>query len=235
MRSNIFLILLLSACFFAKAQDKQYPVLEKDSITSKSYTLIFLDEDSTFLKNGADVKARMIQAFFKVYPAEAKDFNKKTARKVTFIIDPGYQGVAATGGTEVHYNPGWMLRKPTDVDVVTHEVMHIVQEYGYSAGPVWLTEGIADYVRYKYGVDNVGSNWRLPEYNAKQNYTQSYRITARFFVWLEKLKPGTIKEIDSRLRAHTYNDGAWKDLTGKTIDELWGDYIANPALTLVYN
>ncbi len=48
--------------------------------------------------------------------------------------------------------------------------MHIVQNYGRSTRPGWLTEGIADYVRYKYGVDNVGSKWALPDYKAGQSY-----------------------------------------------------------------
>jgi hypothetical protein len=114
--------------------------------------------------------------------------------------------------------------------------MHIVQGYGYSAGPVWLTEGIADYVRYKYGVDNVGSKWSLPNYSEKQSYKNSYRITARFFAWLEQnVKPGLIANLDSQLRAHQYTEQSWVNLSGKTIDQLWDDYIKNPVVELKYS
>jgi len=124
-----------------------------------------------------------------------------------------------------------MMAHPKDIDVVTHEVMHIVQEYGYSAGPVWLTEGIADYARAKFGVDNAGANWTLPEYKASQSYTNSYRVTARFFIWIEKnVKPGFVKDVDAQLRKHTYTENTWKGETGKTLDELWADYSANPAI-----
>jgi hypothetical protein len=205
---------------------------EKDSVKKKSYTLVFINRDSTFALQGKAVKQRMEDAFFKVYPEEAKVFNKKTIKRVVFMIDPEYKGVAATSGNVVHFNPAWMLRTPTDIDVVTHEVMHIVQEYGYSAGPVWLTEGIADYARYKFGVDNAGAKWSMPEYKPTQHYTNSYRVTARFFVWMEqKVKPGVVVGLDSRLRAHTYTDDTWKELTGKTLDELWALYAANPSLT----
>ncbi|MDB5062839.1 MAG: secretory protein [Mucilaginibacter sp.] len=202
--------------------------ISRDSITKDSYTLIFVDLDSTFVKQGGAVKQRMEDAFFKVYPQEAKAFNKKTLRKVVFIIDPNYNGVAATADGTVRFNPQWMLKQPTDLDVVTHEVMHIVQDYGDNAGPGWLTEGIADYVRYVYGVDNVTAKWTLPALKATHHYDNAYRITARFLVWIEKdVKKGTVQKLDSQLRSHTYTDESWKKLTGKTVDELWAAYVAN--------
>jgi hypothetical protein len=205
--------------------------ISRDSITKKSYTLIFVNQDSTFATAGNDVKQRMEDTFFEVYPKLAKAFNKKTIKTVTFIIDPNYKGVAATSGSIIRYNPKWMMKTPADIDVVTHEVMHIVQEYGYSAGPVWLTEGIADYVRYKFGVDNDGAKWSLTPYKEGQSYKNSYRITARFFVWAEKNgNKNLVKKLDSELRKHTYTEATWKQLTGKTIDELWSTYITDPTI-----
>jgi len=201
-----------------------------DSISKNGYTLIFINRDSVFAKLGTAVKQRMEDTFFDVYPKEAAYFNNKTLRTVTFIIDPEYDGVAATDNGVVHYNPQWMLKQPTDIDVVTHEVMHIVQDYGNTNGPGWLTEGIADYARYKFGVDNAGAKWALPAFNASQHYDNSYRITARFLAWIEKnVKQGFVKHMDAQMRAHTYNPGDWKKLTGKTLDELWSAYAANPA------
>ncbi|MBS7564824.1 secretory protein [Mucilaginibacter sp. Bleaf8] len=228
----VFLFIMIQAGI-AKSQDDSWDTigkyLSRDSITKKGYTLIFINNDSTFAKSGDAIKQRMQETFFEVYPKLAKTYNKKTLKTVIFIIDPNYKGVAATSGSIIRYNPGWMLRTPTDIDVVTHEVMHIVQGYGYSAGPVWLTEGIADYVRYKFGVDNPGAKWSLPDYKASQSYTNSYRITARFFVWVEKnIHKNLVKELDSQLRAHTYTAESWKNLTGKTLDELWSAYTANP-------
>jgi len=60
--------------------------------------------------------------------------------------------------------------------------MHIVQDYGQSTGPGWLTEGIADYARYKFGVNNPAAKWALPAYKSTQKYTDAYRVTARFLV-----------------------------------------------------
>jgi hypothetical protein len=110
--------------------------------------------------------------------------------------------------------------------------MHVVQNYGRSGGPGWLTEGIADYARYKFGVNNEGAKWALPPYKAGQSYRNSYRITAAFFNWLEtKQYAGLVKKVDAQLRDHTYTSSTWKDLTGKTLDELWADYASAKSVT----
>ncbi|MFY0255222.1 basic secretory protein-like protein [Chitinophaga sp. 30R24] len=212
---------------------KEQTVISRDSITRDGYTLIFVNQDADFAQAGAAVKQRMIETFFQVYPELAKAYNPATLKKVVFDVDPAYDGVAATTNGVVRYNPKWMLRTPTDIDVVTHEVMHIVQDYRRSIGPGWLTEGIADYVRYQFGVDNPGARWSLPDYNADQHYTNSYRITARFLAWLEaNRKAGIVKTLDESLRAHTYTAAIWQQQTGKTLDELWAAYTADPVFTV---
>jgi hypothetical protein len=197
------------------------------TISKKKFTLVFINKDSSFSK---ETMQRMIDAFFDVYPKEVKRFNKEALKKVTFIIDPAYTGVAATSNGIVRYNPEWLKKHPEDIDVVTHEAMHIVQNYaGKGAG--WLTEGIADYVRYKYGVNNEKGNWSLPAFKETQNYTNSYRITARFLAWLEKnVNKKIVDKLDEASRKGTYTADSWKELTGKTVDELWKDYAANPVL-----
>ena len=83
--------------------------------------------------------------------------------KFTVVIDPSYNGVAATGGTRVVVSPAWikgqMVRLPWNeaVGSVIHEEVHVVQQYGYGSrrggtpNPVWLVEGVADYIRwFKY-------------------------------------------------------------------------------------
>lgn len=203
-------------------------VVSNDTTIKKGYTLIFINKSPTF---SPAVKQRMTDAFFKVYPKEAKTYNKHTLKKVIFLIDPKYTGVAATSGSIVRYNPNWFVSHPGDIDVVTHEVMHIVQGYGDGAGPGWLTEGIADYVRFKMGVDNEGAKWTMPAYTPKQNYTNAYRITARFLVWVEEnYDKKLVVQMDAALRNHTYTADLWKTLTGKTVDELWNEYALNPVI-----
>lgn len=221
MNKSILFILLIFAFIFAKAQ-------EPETFKEKGYTLIFKNNDSSF---DPFLQKRMIETFFKVYPVLANDFNTNTDKVVTFHIDTAYKGVAATGGGRIVYNPDWFRKHPGDIDVVTHEVMHVVQNYGRGGGPGWLTEGIADYVRYKYGVDNPGAKWALPAFKVEHSYKNAYRITARFLNWLEiNGNKGIVVKLDSAMRNHTYKETIWTDLTGKTIDELWTAYAANPGV-----
>lgn len=224
---------LLVLSFLVSVSYAQRPVdttgiLSKDSITREGFTLIFINKDTFF---DPATKQRMIDAFFVVYPKEVNRFNKSSLKRVTFIIDPAYNGVAATGNGVARYSPKWMKSHPEDIDVVTHEVMHIVQAYPRRAGPGWLTEGIADYVRHIYGVNNEKGRWSLPAYDTSHHYTKSYRVTARFLVWLEKKVNKTIvDDLDAAMRSATYTPEIWTRLTGKTIDELWTRYGADPAL-----
>lgn len=215
-------LLCLSFCTLSVFSQVQ----QKETIVREGYTLEYTNKSPTF---DTAVGRRLINAFFTVYPAEAKRFNRKTARKVSFVIDPEYDGVAATSGDVIVYNPEWFRKHPGDIDVVTHEAMHVVQAYPGNSGPGWLTEGIADYVRYTFGVDNEGANWKLPAYNEKQHYTQSYRITARFLLWLEKKKrKDIVDKLDAAMRSRSYKEEIWKKLTGKSVEELWKEYAAQP-------
>lgn len=215
----LLLFVFLAASTTASAQEPQV-------FKEKGYTLRFLSNDATL---NSDVKARMVKTFFEVYPRLAKEYNKNAMKDLTFLVDTAYKGVAATSDGKVVYSSHWLRIHPEDIDVVTHEVMHIVQDYGDTNGPGWLTEGIADYARFKFGVDNKGAGWSLPAYKEGQTYKNSYRITARFLHWLEmKGHKGIVRKMDAQMRAHTYSDNLWEKYTGKDLDQLWAGYVANP-------
>lgn len=230
MKTIHLLFLSLFLVFFAQVftyadeakEEKKYETVEKDGYTLKVYT-----EDSNFPMG---IRKKVINTFFKVYPRLAKDFNPKTNKSVTINIQKIEGAPAYAVGGEIFINAEWLKNsKGNDVDIVTHEVMHIVQ--AYPGGPGWVTEGIADYVRFKYGVDNDGSGWELPDFSKDHKYTDAYRVTARFFYWIEKnVNPNAIKEMDKVMRSGKYKekDESWKDITGKTIDELWEMYSKNP-------
>ncbi|QQL48661.1 basic secretory protein-like protein [Mucilaginibacter ginkgonis] len=220
MKFRLFILLLfLSVRGFAQG----FEIFRNDG-----YTLVFTNNDPALDKT---LKSKLITTFFKVYPLLAKEYNRKTAKQVYMLVDTAYKGVAATDNAHVRISAAWFHKHPEDIDVVTHEVMHIVQDYKESVGPGWLTEGIADYARYKFGVNNAAANWSLPPYAAGQNYTDSYRRTARFLAWIEMHeKKNIVKKLDKSLRDHTYTADTWKDITGKSLDDLWKEYVADPGL-----
>ncbi|OJW14499.1 basic secretory protein-like protein [Mucilaginibacter sp. 44-25] len=221
MKKNVLLILfsLITAISYAGGID---------TLKKNGYTLIISGNDANFDNS---LRQKLINTFFEVYPDIVKEYNKNSLKQVKFFIDTAYHGVAATDNGRVVFSSEYMTRHPADLDVVTHEVMHIVQDYGYTNGPWWITEGIADYVRNEHGIANQAAGWKLPDYKASQNFDNSYRVTARFFTWIEKhVKKGTVKKLDDIMRKHTYSDDTFNQLTGKTVEELWKEYATNPAL-----
>lgn len=218
----------LLSIFFAGLVCQSVFAAGTDTLKKDGYTLIISGNDDHF---DNAIREKLISTFFTVYPKIVKEYNKKSLKEVKFFIDTAYNGVAATDNGRVVFSSVYMTKHPNDIDVVTHEVMHIAQDYGDSNGPGWLTEGIADYVRNEYGVANEAAKWRLPEFKTTQNYDNAYRITARFLYWIEtKVKKGTVKKLDTVMRDHTYTDSIWTKLTGKTVDELWKAYSENPAI-----
>lgn len=202
-------------------------LVSSDTIKRGDYTLIFINKKAGFPEA---LKTRMIETFFTVYPKQASTYNPNTRKQVIFLVDPAYDGVAATAGSIIRYNPAWFDKHPGDIDVVTHEAMHIIQGYR-RGGPGWVTEGIADYVRHTMGVDNAGAGWSLTPFSPSQNYDNAYRITARFFVWIEKnYKKDLVVKLDDVMRRGQYNEGLWKEWTGKDLSELWKSYAANPVI-----
>ncbi|CAF2633832.1 unnamed protein product [Rotaria sp. Silwood2] len=109
-------------------------------------------------------------------------------------------GIFRLANDEIIISATHLKDYPISTGVLTHEMMHIVQSYS-GGQPGWLVEGIADYVRWKYGQDKVGGGWQLPDFNREQRYTNSYRVTARFLVWLErKVQSNIVNRLDQGLR-----------------------------------
>jgi predicted alpha-1,2-mannosidase len=199
-----------------------------ETITRGDLSLFFIDTDTSFTD---EYKQKFIDIFFQQYPKLFNKYNNAVSKKVTFIIDKKYTGVAETNGNVIRFNPAWFAKNPEDLDVITHELMHIVQGYNDEAVPSWVTEGIADYVRATEGINNEKANWKLPELKPEHNFDNSYRITARFFIWLtQNIKKDLIITLDNAARNHTFTKDIWEKNTGKTIEQLWAAYVANPTL-----
>lgn len=179
-----------------------------------------------------DVRDRILDTFFSAYLRERADFNRSAPAEIDIVIDPAYEGVAyvdrVQGRPTMTINPGWLALHPQDGDLVTHEAMHIVQsypEYANENSPAWLVEGIADYARDRYGLDNAAGGWALPtRVESGHNFDSGYRVTAAFLKWSESRHPGLVKRLDTDLREGRYTSNAWRQATGKDVEALWDEY-----------
>lgn len=194
-------------------------------------TLTYQDPSGS---TAADVRDRIIATFFATYPQQRRDFHPSAPTSVHISMDPSYDGVAYVGegekSTTITINPRWLQKHPNDTDLVTHEGMHIVQGYpGYASeqAPSWLVEGIADYARDQYGVDNAAAGWALPtQIKPEHKVDSGYRVTGAFLKWSEAAHPGLVKALDSALRSGRYTPALWKQRTGEDLAALWQAYTA---------
>lgn len=218
-------ILLCLVVMFSFSSHSQHV----ETFTRDNLSLVFVNEDPNFK---TEVKEGLVNTFFTVYPKLIEAFNPAALKTLEVKIDTAYSGVAYAHNGKITISSEWLRKKPEDLDVMTHEVMHIVQSYPNNSGPGWLTEGIADYARHVYGVDNLSAGWSLPDYNAQNHYTQSYRITARFLLWItQQYDEDLVVKLDKHLREKTFEDSLWKKYTGKSLDELWTAYQKAPAIS----
>lgn len=193
--------------------------------TRDVYTLCITELDTRVSDATLDA---MKEQFFIVYPLLTDRFNHAAPLTVNFVIGPTVY-VAYAGGNTVTYNPMWFWQHPNDLGVVAHELMHVVQ--GYPHGPSWLTEGIADYARYYYGVNDGNEGWNLhPPYEG-EGYDFGYQVTARFLIWVEqRYDVELVEALDATMREGRGWTPVWFEVTGKTASEVWNEYLLDPAI-----
>ncbi|HEX3313808.1 MAG TPA: basic secretory protein-like protein [Gemmataceae bacterium] len=172
------------------------------------------------------VAGQLVTEFYECYPRLVERFEnpKRPAPhdiKITFahIRVPAY-----CTGPEIKVDIDWLHKHPDDIGMITHELTHSVQ--GYRGGvPGWFVEGMADYTRLAFGPKEQ-PNWALPRrFSDKQSYKDSYRVTGRFFQWLEAKHPGVLDKMHRKAQDREFDLGDFRKLTGSTIDELWAQCV----------
>uniref|UniRef100_A0A914QZA2 Uncharacterized protein n=1 Tax=Panagrolaimus davidi TaxID=227884 RepID=A0A914QZA2_9BILA len=181
-----------------------------------------------------DYSKKLISTAQLVYPRVAAYFNNPNAPTA---INLRYDGNCDTVpsvpnfGSEILFCTKYMSPRPLYYDVITHEIAHVIQGYPKS-DPFWLIEGIADFARWKFGVQSDPTWFNLEKFDPNSKYTDGYSPAARFLLWLEPRYSGIIKSLDGVLRKGIYDHvQTWKSLVGKSVDDLWNEYARNPSLT----
>jgi len=142
--------------------------------------------------------------------------------KVRLIFKRG-KGIAATSGDVITCMEGWFHAHPDDYGAVVHELCHVVQAYGGKPVPGWVTEGIADYVRW-FNYEPANRRPRVDPARAK--YTQGYQVTAAFFDWIVRTKDKTfVNRLNDAARKGQYKPELFGEYAGKPVDALWAEFI----------
>lgn len=142
-----------------------------------------------------------------------------------------FNGVARTsswnGGKLIQISTKYIRAIPSSrryaeiTGVVLHELTHALQYNGRSTCPGGLIEGIADFVRLKGGYG--APNWRK---DTSGGPLKGYGATALFLNYVNDRHPNFVARLNDKLRQGTYSSSLWSSLTGKSLDQLWREYVA---------
>jgi hypothetical protein len=142
---------------------------------------------------------------------------------IVYKAGPDVTPVAANGGGVMTINIAWCKKMPGDTGLGVHEMSHTVQSMS-AYNPVWLVEGISDYIRWvAYEPQNHKPNINV----ATAKYSDSYRTTATFLGWLTlNYDSRIVTKLNNEIRFGTFTLNDFKVYTGKDIDTLWSEFIA---------
>ena len=148
----------------------------------------------------------------------------KVPKEIKLVFKKDLKVPAYASGNTIHVSAEWATKNPDDFGCVIHELTHVIQAYPNSRQkPGWLVEGIADYIRF----------WKYePEVprphidREKASYRDSYRTTAAFLAWITwKHDKRIVRRLDKALREGTYTDAIFGDVTGRSLDALWEEFV----------
>lgn len=134
---------------------------------------------------------------------------------------------AAARGDHVLINAPYVLANRSNPDMfrmIAHELVHIAQAYPQGTGPAWLTEGIADYVRYYVLFPDDPGRAFDP---GREDWREGYSPTAGLLAWAEAKWPGVVASVNSAIRKGDKGDVALAAATGMTPQALWRAYLAS--------
>jgi hypothetical protein len=173
---------------------------------------------------GDKAKAICIQWWPKIL-AELPSDGFKPREDLLIEFKKSYNVPAAAAGGRIMVNAEHVRRNPGDLGMMVHELVHIAQAYPAQKENLgWLTEGIADYIRFwKYEPQTKQRQINVE----KASYRDAYRTTAAFLAWAcNTYDTALVTKLNARLRAGTGQAAMFQEFTGKTVDELWAEFIA---------
>lgn len=125
----------------------------------------------------------------------------------------------AEEGDAVNLNAPYIAAHPTYFNYLAHELVHVFQGYGRHAEHPWLTESVADYVRYYVIFPQDRERLFDPRLN---DYRRGYQQGAALLDWVERTQgPGSVRRINAALRRGQDGEALIERMTGRRLDDIW--------------
>jgi hypothetical protein len=148
-------------------------------------------------------------------------------RDIQIVVRKEMGGIAATVGATIQVSAEFVQKHPDDDGMIVHELVHVVQAYP-DPNPIWLTEGLADYIRYWHYEPGRRS---FPIVRGRSSYRDAYGTTARFLAWVQVAKDQQIiHKLDDAMRRKQYRDELFEEATGRKLDDLWHEFVESAAI-----
>jgi hypothetical protein len=173
------------------------------------------------MKEWAEQAKAAMEKCYPLFAEQLKSDGFTPPRVVTVKIKNRKDGIAGTGGSHIEATSEWFKKRPEDTGALIHELAHVIQSYP-KYHPVWLVEGIADYMRFwKYEPES-----KRPKLNPDRiKYQDGYQPVGAFLAWLEMTyDKDIVKKLNAACRETRYKDELFQDCTKKTLDELWNEF-----------
>lgn len=232
------LLLLLGGVTFTQATVQAETISEetKSALVETTKTLkwpsgkaveVSFEMDTTGFEEHAKILKTIEDAYFDNWETVVKLLNapeKTTPTKMTVKLSKTMRAPAAVSGTKMAINMNHVLRDPGDLKgMVMHELTHVIQNYK-GDGPIWFTEGVADWVRYKITPNTKWGNY-MRENVSTEKPLGAYWYSSCFLMWMEETynKP-IIATVSAKCSQQQYDVSVWKELTGKNLDQLTAEF-----------
>ncbi len=179
-------------------------------------------------RQARDLCAAWYPRLLKLLPS--KGFEPPLAVRI-FVVDRINGASGVTVDSDIRLSAERIRTRPGDFGVVIHEMTHVMQGYAATLAlhpgprpPVWLQEGIAEYIRLYHFESNPPPHWIDPQ---SASYRDSYQTSAIFLSWIEQAHTRDfVRKINAAIREGQYDDALFKKFTGKTLDALWEEFRA---------
>lgn len=175
--------------------------------------------------------------FYRVYPTLVSKYNHNAPRNVKIEIrkDKEVRKVGKDVFAYV-YNKNTIVysakhlneQQLTGVELLSHELMHVVQDPKGNI-PSWLFEGMAAYAQLSHSPYFQEQYVQSP-YKKNQTYEQGYEQAAIFLEWIKNKynRPTLFEDLNRTIVDNSYNDQLFQKWTGKNIDQLWKEFKSDP-------
>lgn len=188
--------------------------------------VVFEGEPTAGVRAWADEAAHLVIEWWPQVARLLATDDFRPPEQLTLTFKKELKGPAHRTTDGIFIGVPWITAHPEDFGMIIHEMTHAIQDYhGVPQGAGWLTEGIADYIRYwhyepelpRRGIDL-----------AKASYRDGYSTTGAFLAWIiVKYDRRAVRRLDAALRAGKYTDAIFEEISGKALDSLWSEFLAS--------